>query len=415
MAFNDQNQDQFIPWQDPRSDYGRPMSVPENQGLDVGDIFKTPASDAFMNLLQQFPQRTEPGRMRNILGLLGGLGAGVSAGPGGLDFRAGNPQEIMQAQDLIRYRPFYNQLQDWETKVQPLERAMQVERYSNANQRMLLNNLLQNQRGERRLDILEQRNAAQADLWEAQKQRYNEELELRRMQIAINDYKARNQAGPVKALEDGTLVHIQGNTATPIMVGGLPAKITSQAQLQQMIADRTIEGILTRAEQARINIGVAGVERERVGKSLIGARPTLTEAQVRVNIQRALIRHPEWRAYYDVNTKTFSNIPDSINPVELEQINDEIYGTPTVKPNVVPGPAPGSLGTVPPPVTKGTGRDIELPVAGKPRPLQQAKPSGRRMVIEIIGTGERGTIPYEDADRLDKTKYRIVGEAGVKR
>src|SRR5262245_14301950 len=97
------------------SRFAGPESAAQNQGLDVTDL-RTPASDAYMQMLQQFPQRQQPSTYRNILGALGGLGAS-------------DVPHALQAQDLIRFRPFYNQLQDWEAKLEPLKGAMQAERY----------------------------------------------------------------------------------------------------------------------------------------------------------------------------------------------------------------------------------------------------------------------------------------------
>jgi len=141
------DQDQFIPWEDPRSDYGRPANVPDNQGLNVADLYQgfkgqITAQDALNRLIANFPVRQPPGKMANILAAIASMGAGAHPSTyshgSALGFQAGTPQEIMQAGDLIRYRPFYQQLQDWQAQLQPVEAAANQERYYNQNMRQLL-------------------------------------------------------------------------------------------------------------------------------------------------------------------------------------------------------------------------------------------------------------------------------------
>ena len=100
------------------------------------------ASDAYMNMLQQFPQRNQPSTGRNILGTLASLGAGVKpsgiASGQAIGFQGGSPEEIMQAGDLARFRPFYQQLQDWQSKIKPYEAAAVNEKNLNNTLRMML-------------------------------------------------------------------------------------------------------------------------------------------------------------------------------------------------------------------------------------------------------------------------------------
>jgi len=346
-----------------------PQSVPDANGMSVADMFnqRPPehrANDALMDMISQMPQRQEPSTYRNVLGALGGL-------------REPDTAHALQAQDLIRYRPYYQQMGDWQAQLQPLQAAATQERYANANDTRFINYMLQRENAARRTDEQIKKDENQRNYWEGVLGNKKEELELRKTQLELQRYRNENPRAIVKALEDGTLIDASKHNAQPIMINGKPARVTSQAQLQKLIANRTIEAIEARGEQTRENIGVAGDVREWVGKSLIEARPTLTEAQIRVNINRAMLAHPEWAKYYDVNTKTFRP-PADTDPVILQQMNDEIYGTPTVRPNVT-GPKdiqlPSGDTNAPP---AGTPSTTTAPAATPTKPRgKQATPPGQ--------------------------------------
>ena len=101
------------------------------------------ALDQYNQLIQNYPQRGTPTRMQNILGFISGLGTG--AGPGTywhgtpVGFKGGSPKDILQAEDLVRFRPYYQQLGDWENQVKPFEYAANLERQNNLNQRQIGN------------------------------------------------------------------------------------------------------------------------------------------------------------------------------------------------------------------------------------------------------------------------------------
>src|SRR5215470_7901895 len=67
------------------------------------------AMDALTQAVNQMPQRNTPSRMDNFMAFLGSLGTAQPAAyqnGAALGFKAGSPEEIVKAADMIRYRPY---------------------------------------------------------------------------------------------------------------------------------------------------------------------------------------------------------------------------------------------------------------------------------------------------------------------
>jgi len=123
--------------------------TPDNTDQLIREIFNRypmehTASDQYTSLLNQFPTRNQPTKTQNVLGFLSGLGAGSHAATYDngtpIGFRGGSAEDVMKATDLTRFRPFYQELGDWQAKVKPYEAAALNERYYNQNQRTLASN-----------------------------------------------------------------------------------------------------------------------------------------------------------------------------------------------------------------------------------------------------------------------------------
>jgi hypothetical protein len=124
-------------------------TTPDNTDQLIREIFNRypmehTATDQFTSLLNQFPTRNQPSKTQNVLGLLSGLGAGSRAATYDngtpIGFRGGSAEDVMKATDLTRFRPFYQEMGDWQAKVKPYEAAALNERYYNQNQRTLASN-----------------------------------------------------------------------------------------------------------------------------------------------------------------------------------------------------------------------------------------------------------------------------------
>lgn len=95
------------------------------------------AQNNLSQILQQQPQREQPGKLRQIGSVLAGLG---TSGPAtyyngqALGFQS-DPMKAMQAQDQFANAPYYDKMHDWENKIKPAEYAANLERQSNTNER----------------------------------------------------------------------------------------------------------------------------------------------------------------------------------------------------------------------------------------------------------------------------------------
>lgn len=102
-------------------------------------------TDLYAQALQNIPQREKPGKLQNIFALMAGLGAG--AGPAAYENGAavgfrGNPKAALEVTDLVRNKPFYEKLGDWQTRTGALEKGTELENRSNINQRTLANEII---------------------------------------------------------------------------------------------------------------------------------------------------------------------------------------------------------------------------------------------------------------------------------
>src|SRR5215475_9829681 len=96
-------------------------TITEPPDFDIQDYLRQnplqhTASDRLNAMLNQLPVRGTPSKSQNILGAVAGLGEGVRPAqwwggqPVGID--VGPTRNALEAQELIRFRPFYQQMQD---------------------------------------------------------------------------------------------------------------------------------------------------------------------------------------------------------------------------------------------------------------------------------------------------------------
>ena len=97
-------------------------------------------SDLYQKAIEEMPQREEPGKLRRVFGFMAGLGQG---GP--------------EAQERVKYAPYYRKIGDWNERIKALQPGMTAERAENVNERMLLqsafSNLLRDKEIERKADL----------------------------------------------------------------------------------------------------------------------------------------------------------------------------------------------------------------------------------------------------------------------
>lgn len=90
-------------------------------------------SDKYYSMLDQFPERNHPGALRKIAATIASLG---------------RPEDVERS----LYAPYHRNLADWKEKINPLQRAAEIERQNNVNQRMVANQIISQEMGNRRLE-----------------------------------------------------------------------------------------------------------------------------------------------------------------------------------------------------------------------------------------------------------------------
>ena len=80
---------------------------------------ETTASDRFNKMIDEVPVRNKPGFLSKLAASMVGLTGGS------------------EASEKIMYSPYYRELEDWKTKIDPAYKAATLERQSNVNERML--------------------------------------------------------------------------------------------------------------------------------------------------------------------------------------------------------------------------------------------------------------------------------------
>ncbi len=172
------------------------QQIPNQQQPDIQNRLRqlyqpqSAASDRFNQLLQQMPQREQPGKLRQIAALMAGLGTG---GPAeyyngmALGFKS-NPSESLKVQSAIRDEPYNQKMQDWTTRLKPAEYAANLERETNAGNERAANQQYQREQEAQRLAENERKDKAA----EADKIRLRE-LEQKRWDDEHNDRAAKLQ------------------------------------------------------------------------------------------------------------------------------------------------------------------------------------------------------------------------------
>ncbi len=112
----------------------------------------TSAEDRFNRIFDAYPNRANyhPSAMRRIGGALMSFGSGMTPGRG-LDFYNPNPQGVKAGMDYMD-EPFNEARDDWKAQIQPAEYGANLERQSNANQRLYANQVVTQQQRDNKLE-----------------------------------------------------------------------------------------------------------------------------------------------------------------------------------------------------------------------------------------------------------------------
>lgn len=348
----------------PGGDMGTPPFVPDAGSYDVGQRMgqlyqpETANIDRYTGMIDAYPEYDKPGNLRKI-------GSVALASLGDLFGPKGSGQ--MAFNEMMNYGKHNRAVTDWKNQIEPLERAANIERQGNTNNRTLAYQTVQ------------------AELRQ-QAQDAKEANDLKRSQIAQQradayDFKIRNPNMKLVMPKGGNIMAMHPVTGelqdTGIPTGSLTdadrISLTNEGAMARIQAqgDETRETAGVRHEYTMDEIGARGDEARATratptGNAAGGAgRPEIpTQTRVRqFNKARELYNtRPDLRPFIKIGApgsndfqitmpgKNWLGNPNGPTQQQLDEINNIIYGAPQVpfqQTNVPPPPSGRASGAGP--------------------------------------------------------------------
>lgn len=293
-------------------------SIPETEESRVArrlqELYspETTASDRLSQLLGQYPQREKPGVWRKIGASIVGMGGGI------------------EAADRALNAPHNRAVEDWQRQVRPAEYAANQERYNNSNERMLANQVMTQERNDRKFDHTVEKD--------------KKSLELRERRTQVYEWKTRNPNMIIKMDNEGNFVGINPQTGKPTYItdaDGQPinGREMSWQDKQNILQENALERIGETAKAGLNRIGASGVVQEGLIQKRASVKaeedddpteltPSARRTQQVLNAQEALMEHPEWEGKIEIDG---SNVRiTETDPALREKIKQAITG---VKPS----------------------------------------------------------------------------------
>jgi hypothetical protein len=224
--------------QDPYGDLFQPKPFdPYESGGQEEDVIslmkqyytpETQATDRFNQLIQNMPQREEPGMLRKIAASVIGLG---------------NKPDIMKYQEHAVEGPYMDKMADWKMQTEPAYQAANLERYSNANERQMAANLASASVNQRKVDQLDRKQ----DETERNNQAKNA-LSEQRNELSYLKYMNPN----LKFYFDGPTVLVGDPKKGTINDTKYPTGNVSEMQRIMLNQENALERISAGGDQARL-------------------------------------------------------------------------------------------------------------------------------------------------------------------
>jgi len=350
-----------------------PTEQPYDPSARMAQLFQpqTRTTDAYNQLINQYPEYQQPSMLRRIGAGLAGFGAG---------FR--DPQAGIQVGYQLREQPNLERRQQWGERLKSLEPAMEAERYYNVNARQLAHQTIQGELTSRRLEEQERNNRERTRISDMRARAYDfktrnpdwelQEVPGRNMQWVNPQTRQTADSGiPSGTLTETDKINLQGKNA----IAAAKARSEGAEERQEQAAwgdpiqieDET--GKKTYVQTNRITGDVRPVKLPAGKASKIG---TGTGAEgspqgdriALFNRASELANRPEYRDFIRIGTpgpNDFSLVPPKTGyfgsgptPEVYKQIYRHIYGrdpdsidTRGSSPAPVPSPAPAPSSTPP--------------------------------------------------------------------
>jgi len=275
---------------------------------------RTQALDALQAHLQAMPQRTEPSMLRRIMG---GLASMAATGPG--TYYHGQPIGIqtdpLAAQKIsygVANRPHLERMQDWERKLEPLEKMAEIEGRRGNWERLRESSIYNAQT--RRQEVRRKEKYDEARVEDMEKRR-----KISQQRANAYDWSKRNPNRKMEEDKDGFLFtrnpetnqaeYVYDAEGEPIKGIHLTPQMRKDLKLGEIEARKKadLEVVAARAAEARkTKQTVPGVNPlSRSGRTPAGAKPESEASKQKRRVNRAnqaLLEHPEWKDIITINS-----------------------------------------------------------------------------------------------------------------
>jgi len=254
------------------------------------------AQDRYNQLLNQFPQREHPSRLRQIGSALAGLSAvspGAYTDSGQAIGIKVDPAKQLQIQDQFLNRPYYQRMDDFQARLKPTQESAELERGSNTNKRIMAEQTIGREIQDRRADIADRvasDRAHAATIEAARKQKKdeadvyksNEDRKIREARAKAYIFKQTHPNHIIKETDKGELLAINpGDGSTFILADddGNPiksSKMTDSDRINLQIQGRMNAIAASGAESRKTEEVKAGNRQEDIAARGNQARTTKT-------------------------------------------------------------------------------------------------------------------------------------------
>lgn len=218
---------------------------------------ETAMSQRFSELIGKYPQRTKPGKLRQIGAVAMGLrNANKNA----------NPIQTMEMQERFLHPGYAEQVADWKNQIEPAYQAANLERYSNANERQLAYQTAQAETNRKRADISER-----AQVERERSNRANEEIRQQRADV----YAWKSMNPNLKFDFSGPYVLVADPLSGQVINTKIPTGSLSDADKLALQHDYRSQEITQRGEVAK------GVKSTPSGSSAASKPESSNQAKIR--------------------------------------------------------------------------------------------------------------------------------------
>lgn len=297
--------------------------ITDPSGFGNVDPYNHAALDRLNQLYGQMPQRQEPNLGRRIVSSLAGMSAG---GPAtyydgmALGFK-NDPVTQAKIMDLYNYKPYYDQLDDFNQKAKLAGDIARFEQVDNENTRRFLYDQQRDKNADRRQDEVERYNRErirQGDEKQAETEKTNaEELRLKEERDKAYIWKQTHPAFKAFTAEDGEIVFVDPTDPSIIKHTGIDSGKMSDADKLQFDLQGDLKKIAATGAQQRAteavkegnrqsDIAARGDQQRQTNAEKPPKAGSTGSTSVQQKIGNFTLEHPEWSKWISVKNGVVS-------------------------------------------------------------------------------------------------------------